>query len=199
MYGSNGSEASTNFFVWHSVWHLPHRILLLKVPIAILRRLIIYLDDLLLIGQHSKETNSKRHTNLSPPPRPCNKPEEICANTTNQNRFSGNSDRQHFDDRRGKQNRFKNLCQRALISQQITLRELASLIGKLKSTAPAITPAPENKVSPTPDSNTTFKSMLRILCTTRNDNPVRRSQNWWLGAATQRLLTMESKGEPAQN
>ena len=35
-----------------------------------------------------------------------------------------------------------SLCEQTLISTQITLRDLSKLIGKLRSTAPAITPAP---------------------------------------------------------
>ena len=42
----------------------------------------------------------------------------------------------------GKAQSLTKLCQQTLTSQQITLRELSSLIGKLRATAPAIMPAP---------------------------------------------------------
>ena len=42
----------------------------------------------------------------------------------------------------GKAQSLTKLCQHTLTSQQITLKELASLIGKLRATAPAILPAP---------------------------------------------------------
>ena len=42
----------------------------------------------------------------------------------------------------GKTQSLTKLCQQTLTSQQITLRELSSLIGKLRATSPAIVPAP---------------------------------------------------------
>ena len=41
-----------------------------------------------------------------------------------------------------KTEKLRDLCQETLNSPQITLRELSSLIGKLRATAPAIIPAP---------------------------------------------------------
>ena len=124
---------------------------LMKVPISILRRinirLIIYLDDMLLMAASLSEILMARdstmfllhHLGLV-----VNLEKSIWTPQTRLE-FLGitiDSQTMTFSLPVEKTEKLRDLCQETSNSQQITLRELSSLIGKLRATAPAIIPAP---------------------------------------------------------
>ena len=124
---------------------------LMKVPISILRRinirLIIYRDDMLLMAASLSEILMARdstmfllhHLGLV-----INLEKSILTPQT-RIEFLGitiDSQAMTFSLPVEKTEKLRDLCQETLNSQQITLRELSSLIGKLRATAPAIIPSP---------------------------------------------------------
>ena len=124
---------------------------LLKIPIFILRRinirLIIYLDDLLLMGETLQEIEMARdstiflfhHLGFV-----INLKKSVLTPQT-RIEFLGiviDSNAMTISLPEGKAQSLTKLCQHTLTLKQITLREPSSLIGKLRVTAPAILPAP---------------------------------------------------------
>ena len=124
---------------------------LMKVPISILRRinirLVIYLDDMLLMATSLSDILMARdsamflfhHLGLI-----VNMKKSVLT-PQKEIEFLGilvNSQEMTFSLPREKIESLKGLCQNILTSKQITLRELSSLVGKLRATAPAVIPAP---------------------------------------------------------
>jgi hypothetical protein len=124
---------------------------LMKVPVTLLRklgiRLVIYLDDLLLIASSQKDLEMARdsamflfhHLGLT-----INLKKSV-LDPSQVLEFLGiciNSIKMTFSLPEKKLSKLKSLCQEKLTSQRSTLRELCSIIGKLRATAPAVIPAP---------------------------------------------------------
>ena len=124
---------------------------LMKVPIAVMRRLnvrlIIFLDDILILGASLEELEQARDTlmyllqylgfliNV--------KKSEL--NPTSQIQFLGveiNSINMTLSLPKEKVTKIRSQCQELLQKPVLKLRELASLIGRLSSSAIAILPAP---------------------------------------------------------
>jgi hypothetical protein len=124
---------------------------LMKVPIALLRRLgirlVIYLDDLLIMGSTIEEVARARdtvmylfyHLGLT-----INMKKSVLS-PSQELEFLGvtiNSLSMMFYLSKEKTQKLILLCQEGCKSPTMTLRNLCSLIGKLWSTAAAVTPAP---------------------------------------------------------
>ena len=124
---------------------------LMKVPVAILRRLgirlVIYLDDILIMGSTQEEVIRARdtmmylfyHLGLT-----INMKKSVLS-PSQELEFLGvmvNSLTMVFSLSKKKKQKLISVCQGAYRLRQITLRSLCSLIGKLWSTAAAVTPAP---------------------------------------------------------
>ena len=125
---------------------------LMKVPVAVLRRLsirlIIYLDDILLMGVSLEAIEMARDNIIfNGTIGFCDKYGKICPRTPPPPhcieflgmKINSKSMTIHLPNHR---TTTLSLCEQTLISKQITLMDLPKLIGKLRATAPAITPAP---------------------------------------------------------
>ena len=124
---------------------------IMKIPISILRRLnirvVIYLDDIILLGRTLKEIKIARETtiyllqhlgfviNLK----------KSCLDPSREMEYLGvliNSLQMTLFLPEIKVTKIIKMCQKLTKAHLVTLRELSSLIGTLVSTAPAILPAP---------------------------------------------------------
>ena len=124
---------------------------LLRIPITILRRLnirmIIYIDDMLIIGSSMEEILMARDTVLHLLEAlgfVINYQKSMTTPTT-EIEFLGviiNSNTLTLSIPLEKLTKLTGLCQRTLNLKSITIRDLAKLIGKLRATSPAFTPAP---------------------------------------------------------
>ena len=124
---------------------------LMKVPVSVMRklnvRLVIYLDDILLMASSREELLMARDTT-----RFLLQQLGLTLNLKKSElepqfrlKFLGvivDSLEMKFYLPMEKVTKFRSLCQKTLTSPQITLRDLSSLIGTLRSTSPAIFPAP---------------------------------------------------------
>ena len=124
---------------------------IMKVPISMLRRLgirlIIYLDDILIMASSKEELIAARdttiflfhHLGLTI------NHEKSEFDPTNLIEFLGvmvDSQAMTLSLPVEKVQKLRKLCQNTLTSKEVTLQELCSLIGKLRATAPAILVAP---------------------------------------------------------
>ena len=122
---------------------------LMKVPVSILRRLnirlVIFLDDILIFGSSMEEILMARDTAiylLEGLGFVINYKKSV-TNPTTTIEYLGiliDSVSMTMSLTEEKTMSLSNLCHKTLTSKKLTLRELGSLIGKLVSTAPAITP-----------------------------------------------------------
>ena len=123
---------------------------LMKVPVAILRRLdirlIIYLGDILLMGDSLEAIEMARDKTLFLMEQlgfMINLKKSVlepshCIEFLGM-KIDSKSMTIHLPSH--KTTALMSLCEQTMISKQITLRDLSKMIGKLRSTAPAITPA----------------------------------------------------------
>ena len=124
---------------------------LMKVPVSLLRRLgirlVIYLDDLLIIAPSKEEVGRVRdtvmflifHLGLT-----INFKKSVLV-PAQMMEFLGiivDSRTMTFSLSERKMIKLISLCRQAYAFPNMTLRELCSAIGKLRSTAAAVTPAP---------------------------------------------------------
>ena len=122
---------------------------IMKVPISILRKsnvyLVIYLDDIILMASSLGKIQMARDSamfifhhlgfliNMK----------KSVLEPQRKLEFLGvvvDSQSMTFSLPQRKVTKLKNLCQKTLTSPQITLRELSSLVGKLRATATAVIP-----------------------------------------------------------
>ena len=125
---------------------------LLKVPISVLRRLlirlVIYIDDLLLMAQTKEEIIKARDTTLyllQALGLAINWSKSILAPCQELIIYLGvkiNSVNMTFEVPEEKISKLRAMCQRALDTNTISLRQIAKVMGKLRATAQAFSPAP---------------------------------------------------------
>jgi hypothetical protein len=162
---------------------------LLKVPISVLRRLlirlVIYIDDLLLMAQTIEEIEMARDTTLyllqalgltinwkKSILTPCK--ELIYLGVTI------NTTMMTFQVPQEKVSILKAMCQKALNTNRMTARKMASIMGKLRATAQAFSPAPlqlrniQNSLKKALHRKSSYETTLKL------NQGVRAELQWWL-------------------
>ncbi len=162
---------------------------LMKVPMAVLRRLlirlIIYIDDMLLMARTREQALEARDTAiylLQSLGLTINWKKSIlqpCQNLL----YLGvivNSMDMTFQVPENKISDLKNMCEQTLKTNKLNLRKLAKVMGKLRATAQAFSPAPLQLRNLQSLLRSKLNKSKSYDCWTKLDQGSRAELNWWI-------------------